>query len=226
MLNNELQDYFKAQVDTEILTIVNHLSKLVFGYDEYHFSLETVNKFLNLTKEDIAALISKRMFLGFQVFKQWGVNESNLLEIVDTSMGAHYNSEAMKAVVNIIKWLGGFDKLNSSKTAQDLFSDRGEVSTQYTLISGIEMNKSNGKYPYRYILLLKLDQQRGQVTDFGDFVEKHRVQKLLTMFEMNPIYLDTYANMITDFIELTHTWLTATDGEFIIDTNRLGSLFN
>src|SRR5208283_4940904 len=104
----------------------------------------------------------------------------------------------------------------SPETAPDLFTDKGEVSKQYTFVSGIEMNKSNEKYPDRYILLRKLDKDHGQVADSGDFIEKRRVQKLLTLFQMNPIYLDTYTNMITDFIEFTNTWLTATNGEFTI----------
>lgn len=221
LLYDELQDYLKVQVDTEILTIIKHLSYSIYGYENYTFNLQNVSNFLKLTDEEIANILKNNEFIGFQVLKQWGVNESCLRELVDKAISSnHYKTETIKPVINIIKWLGSFEKFNSSRITPNLFITSGKLCKKYTCFSGANINKHNDNLPDRYILLRKIDKQRGQVTDFGDFIEKQRIQKLLTIFKLNPKYLGVYVDMFKSFIEIANNWLAITNGEFIIDTNK------
>ena len=47
-LNKEIFDYAKVQIDSEVLTVLNYLSKIVFGYKARDFSDKGVNDFLKL----------------------------------------------------------------------------------------------------------------------------------------------------------------------------------
>lgn len=216
---DELQDYFKVQVDTEILTSINHLSKILFGYEPSLGSLAHVKNFLNLSEEEINEKLGKREFMGFQVYKKLETNESNFRRILDSAISsAHYKRELAIPIINIIHWLGSFDKFNRSRQSPDLFIDKGVQSKGYVVVSGREMNPQlNTQFPDRYILLQKIEHKSGLVLDFGDFVEKHKKDRLLNLLQINSDYLRFYSAKIAEFIKYVDNWLDLTNGEFIIE---------
>lgn len=221
LLYDELQDYLKVQVDTQILTIIKHLYRSLCGYEAGEFTLGEVNYFLGLTKPEIISLLSNNTHMGFQVFKQWHVIESDLRDIVDKTISSnHYKKEIIRIAISIIRWLGRWEKFNSYRIAPDMFINSGKVVKGYTCIPPDNTNKHNEKVQDRFILLRKLDKQHGQVVDFGDFIEKHRIQKLLAEVKLNPKYLEMYVANIAEFIETANSWLDITNGEFILDTNK------
>jgi len=68
------------------------------------------------------------------------------------------------------------------------------------------------------------DDERGQVTDFGDFVEIPKIKGLLKYYVLNPAHLNNYTRSIRDFINLTERWLNATNDEFLIDNVKMFEL--
>ncbi|TVZ75799.1 hypothetical protein FB379_14618 [Aeribacillus composti] len=69
MLDDELNDFLKVQVDTQILSLLNSIYKILYGYigQKTFSNYETI---LNLELDDIKELLNRK-FLGFQVFKHY-----------------------------------------------------------------------------------------------------------------------------------------------------------
>jgi len=217
LIIDNVDDYLKVQVDTEILTIINHLSKIVFGYSK-NKSLDTINQFMNLKDEDISESLKNDYFLGFQIFKKWEVNESKLREIVDKTISSSYHGKELASIIiELMRWTGSFDKFNRYRTNPDLFQLIEEESKEYKAISGLTENPKNLQYPNRFILLKKVDEDNEKVQDFGDFIEQDKIDGLIRMFKFNPKYIESYTNTIRQFIKIAEKWLDNTNGEFIIE---------
>lgn len=218
LLYDELQDYLKEQIDTQILRLLGHLSKILFGYEEY-ITLESAYKLLKLSQDEITILLENRAFLGFQVLKKFDQIESDIRNILDKTLSSsHYKRELMVPIVKIIKWITFFDKYNSFRTTPNLFISTCKTNKIYESIHGKIMNPDNPKNGY--LLLEKIDKQYGRIIDFGDFIEKEKIKKMLYTLKMNPIHGLQYANQIYLIIEYIHEWLDLTNGEFIVDTSK------
>lgn len=225
LLNDELDEYLRVQVDTEILTIIDHLSRTLFGYENFDSSLKGVSKFLNLKNTEIKRILRKRDFLGFQVFKSWDVNEKKLDEIIDKTIASkHSKREITVPIINLKKWVGSFNKFNSSRTSPDLFIKTNKQSNEYKAINGPSINPKNIEFPDRYILIKKIDKETGIVQDFGDFTEKDKIEGLLNHCKINKKYLEIYSAKISEFINIVENWLDLTNGEFVIDNINMFEL--
>jgi len=216
-LHDEVSDYFKVQVDTEILSITNHLNKICFDYEK-PFSLRSVSDFLDLTNEQISAKLTSREFLGFQIFKRWNVNEKKLQEIANTLIVyPHHGREIATIIIQLIKWVGAFDAFNTTRKNPNLFMGSGNTDQKYKILAPSELNQRNDTPPDRFVLLKKIDDSKGVVVDFGDFIEHDKINGLIMRYRLNPEFIELYMMQIRHFISITEKWLDATNGEFIID---------
>jgi len=219
-----INDYLKVQVDTEILTFINHLSKIVFGYSNKK-SLNDVSKFMNLTDKDISEKLAKGVFLGFQVFKKWEVNESKLQQIADKTISSYYHGkEIARVIIELMRWAGSFDNFNRSRTSPNLFNFIESKRNDFKAVNGMSINTKNTEFPDRFMLLKKVDNVHGMVRDFGDFVEKDKIEGLTKKYKLNPDYIARYTLKIREFIEIAEKWLDLTNGEFIIENNKMFEL--
>ncbi len=217
LLDNIISDYFKVQVDTEILTCINHLNKIINGYNEIN-SLKKISDFMHLQRNQIKELLSERNFLGFQIFKKFEVNEKKLRELVDKSISATlYEKEIVSCIIELLKWVGSFDSFCTDRVSPYLFLEKGNKNELYRVVSGYELNTRNTKFLDRYILVEKINREKGKVIDFGDFQEKYKIDGLLKEYAINIKYLESYSDIIFDFIKISNKWLELTNGEFIID---------
>ena len=215
-----VNDYLKVQIDTEILTIINHLRKIIWGYNELNFLV--INKFMNITDDEIKQNLKKTVFLGFQIFKKFEVNERNLKSIVDKTISSTYHSkEIASVIIDLIRWTAGFDNFNRSRTNANLFIQKDYTTEIYQAINGLKLNSRNIEFPDRYLLLKKIDQETGVVCDFGDFIESDKIEGLTKLYIINPDLVDLYVMRVREFIKIAEKWLDLTNGEFIIENNRM-----
>lgn len=221
LLFDSINDYLKVQVDTEILTIINHLRKIVWSYSEPN-SLKIINQFLNLTDSQILERLKNSKFIGFQIFKKLEVNQKKLQNIVDKVISSpHLGKEIATVIIDLIRWTGGFDNFNRERTNPNLFIATGSTEKQYKVVSGLELNPKNTEFPDRFILLKKIDKQHGVVEDFGDFIERDKIEGLTKIYVLNPNFCNSYLMQIREFIRIGEKWLDLTNGEFIIDNNKM-----
>jgi len=219
-----INDYLKVQVDTEILTFINHLNKILFGYSEKK-SLKDVSTFMNATDDELKTKLKTNKFLGFQIFKKWEVNESKLQELADKTISSFYHGRELAGVIiELMRWAGSFDKFNRSRTNPNLFLLSENNSHGYQAVRGISINPNNTEFPDRFILLKRMDKEHSLVQDFGDFVEKDKINELINVYEMNPELVESYSFKIREFIQIAEKWLDMTNGEFIIENNKMFEL--
>ncbi len=214
LFTNEINDYIKVEIDTEILTLINHLTKIIFNYSE-GLSQKITSKFLDLSIQEIKEKIESNIFIGFQLYKSFEVNANNMKLIVDKTLLLSFSEEVKTIMIKIMKWIGSFDKFFNSGRNTNIFIDLKKENTLYKLTKGNTMNQKNEKYPNRYLLLKILGEDKFLVQDFGDFLVKET--KLLNSYMLSKNYTILYSEYIKEFIEYVNKWLELTNGEFIID---------
>ncbi len=217
LLYDEINDYIKVQIDTEIITLLNHFHKIIFGYTNEK-PYKYINDFLKLDCKTIKKEIQKRKFIGFQVFKNFDNNAQNFRNLLNQIITSNYYQRELSVIlIQLIKWIESFNKFISLRTSPNLFVNLNEETTEYFSIYGPDINPTNKE---SYILLRKLNNEYGQVVDFGDFQEREKVDKHLEYQELNVKYTDSYSSYIIELIRGVTKWLDFTNSTFLIDDNN------
>ena len=214
-LNKEISDYAKMQIDREILSIINQLSKIVYPLEERDRTLKGIDNFLSIKGGNIKKNISKKEYFGFQVFKKWDVSESNLHEILrNPYILSKLEDEQIIAVIQLIK---SIRQLGQVQKIKDLYIKTDKTASSFKIVSGKDLNERNVEFPDRYLLLKGLGDKKFLVLDFGDFPQ-YSIDKLLQIFKIADKYIDIYADAIFDLISEINNWVNLTGEEFLVDT--------
>jgi hypothetical protein len=212
LLFDEVEDYFKRDIDTEFITIINHIRKIIFGEVDKNLLLDA-GKVLNLEKEELVANIKDKDILGFHLFKNFEINSKSLKRQIDNIASvSNFKKEKIVVLVKFKEWLDWYNAFTNGRTYDDLFVQKNKAENYELIVS------KNQELPNRIILGKKLRDKQILVYDFGDIVLKDRIKKSTYYFEINEIHLDKYSNLLYNFIEITNEWLDKTGGQFIIDT--------
>lgn len=214
-LNREIFDYAKMQVDTELLSVLNQLQKIVYTLEEKDFSNEAVNKFLSIKKDDLENKLKTNKNLGFQVFKHWEISEKGLHDLLKNPFILEKMED--EQIISVIGILKSLQDLESIQKIDELYIETDEVAKGFKLTSGREMNPENKKFPDRHILLKHLTEDKFVVYDFGD-IPKYNLDKCLKYFKVNDKIVKHYAEVIFDLLTDINGWLNATGFEFVINT--------
>lgn len=213
-LNKEILDYCKKNVDTDVLSIVRQLQKLVYPLEEEDTSFKGIDRFLNLKDYDINQIISANKYLGFQVFKHWEITEKNITETLKHPLIiGSFNDELIVCIISILKNIYSLEKFLQ---LEDLYIETGETNNDYKIVHGSQLNPDNADLPDRYLLLKILKNDKFLVSDFGD-IHLYNEKKCLKMFMVNPEYCSALSALINDLIKDFNTWISLTGAEFIID---------
>ena len=211
LLYDELEDYFKRDMDTEFLTIVNHIRKIVLPAFDVNLMLDTV-RVLSLGKEDIYNALSQRNILGFHLFKNFDWNAASVKRQIDNIISfANYKREKIVVLVKFKEWIDRYNAFTNGRNNTDLFL-RNTLSVQYRLLF-----PSSTELPNRFILGKILDKDKVVVNDFGDILLKDRIATAIYFHQINPIFLEPYATLLAEFINITNQWFQKTGNEFILD---------
>lgn len=212
LLHDELEDYFKRDIDTEFLTIINHLRKIVLNQINSNLLSDT-ELVLNLSKEELKTNISNRDILGFHLFKNFEVNCRSLKKQIDNVISvSNFKKEKIVILVKFKEWLDWHNAFTNGRNFPDLFI-KGQEAPGYKTISS-----NNPELPDRIILGKLLPEDKLMVADFGDLKLKDKIQNSTYFHRVNQIHIDNYLKLLFSFIEIANEWLDKTGGEFIIDT--------
>jgi len=215
-LFDKIDDYIKQKVDTEILTIAGHLGKMLFGY-QGKSAPELMQLIMNLTDKEIEESIKSQKLIGFQIFKNFQIHEKKFREIADSAISSvHQNREMARPIIELVSWVGRYDALNSPRSEDRWFKELNSTAKEYKVIPPTQIGE-NDNLPNRFILLKKIDEEKGIVTDFGDFIYKPRIKNLINFYEFDNNNLTTFISIIRHFISAVDDWLNLTNGEIIID---------
>lgn len=214
LLHNELDDYFKRDIDTEFITICNHLRKIIFEKNDRNLLID-VSNLLNLSKEELIDKIKNKEILGFHLFKHFEVNAKTVKKIIDNIISvSNFKKEKIVTLVKFKDWLDWYNKFNGGRTYNDLFI-KLEKDENYKIVAS-----NNKELPNRLILGKLLPENKLIVDDFGDIGIKPRIDNAIYYHKVNPEHLENYSHLIYNFIEIANEWLDKTGGEFILDTHN------
>ena len=216
-LTKEIFDYAKMNVDSEILSIINQLQKIVCVIDDINFSYDDINKFLQLKTNDIERQLNNNKYLGFQILKHWEISESGLHDLLRNTFILDKMED--EQVISIIKILKSLRNLGDIQQVDKLYFDTGEIAVGYIVKSGADMNPSNVNYKERYLLLKKIDKDRFIVQDFGD-IPKHNLDNCLKYYRINKGLTGYYAEIMFFLLIEINNWLSLTGHEFVVDTKK------
>jgi len=212
---DEVEDLLKMNVDTEILTIINHLHKIIYGYKEKPNIMQDANDLLNLTKAEIEQRLKTRTILGFQIFKSFETNYNSLKTIYENTISSTYYKREVSIIINkILDWISWYNAVTRSRTYPNMFNQSTEQF--YKKLTIIPPEKGN-----RFLLCEHFCDEKYRVIDFGDISEKEKLKNALKFYLFaDDRHLLVFVNVITKFIEIINLWLDKTNGEFILDTYR------
>ncbi len=205
-LKKELFIYAKSDVDKDIFSIINNLSKFFYGFQRGRVLSETF-KLLKLTPQDLERLILNRKFIGFELFKSW----DEIYEYFSKILENHFvlnrlNDDQILVLLHIRNAL---ISLKMAFNKKESFRKTGEKVTNYATVSAHNVDPRNKDYPNRYILLRMLDDNKSVVEDFGDF-SAFDVDTLLDVYiiekeAVEPLVIWTY-----DIFRYIKRWLELT----------------
>lgn len=216
-LNKEIYDFIKLQVDTEILSIINKIFKIIYGYDFLDFSFGSICEFLTIDKSDLTSSLGNKTLLGFQIFKGWETNEITLQRLLEnTFITGRIDNEYVISIIRMIRNLKSIEQLQSNF---DIFKKVDEKKEGYEILSGVEVDVKQIKHEMTYLLLKKLDNVKDVVLDSDGFAEYY-VENLLTCYRLKRDFLSDYVQEIFDIKEEINNWVSVSGSEFLIDTKQ------
>lgn len=216
LLFDEMEDFLKKNVDTEILTIINHLSKVLFGIQDKPNLLIHTGKLLNLKRNELFNILKNKPILGFHIFKTFEENYKSLRKIYENTISSpHYKREIIVIILKLLDWLAWYNKIMQERIYPSMFIISNVIVNRKLKIIG----SNNKDLPNRLILGECIEDDKYRVVDFGDIIQKNRLQNALVNFQISDDkHLEVYINVLESFIENVNLWLDKTNGEFIVDT--------
>jgi len=192
---DEINEYIKIQLDNEILSVCNHVKKLLYGYDKY-FQLSDFNKILDLTEPEIKKTLSDSEFLGFQIIKDWEGYIVKLKQIVENPTFTKYISEEKLApILQLIKTLM---LIEVSFKQNFFFINLNKTENSFALLDGHAINKSNPENSYILAKNTEIKTEQ-RVIDFG-IVYKYNIDKSLQYFKIKSDASELLGGMFSTLI--------------------------
>lgn len=105
-----------------------------------------------------------------------------------------------------------------TKYSSELFTDLKYEDKSLYAIHSSEISPDKN-YEKRYLLMEKINANKGKILNFGDFYPGH-ISNLIKYYKFNDQHIDEYAETITLLIKSFNKWLDLTNNEIIIDTNK------
>ncbi|MBF4491532.1 hypothetical protein IR010_03195 [Flavobacterium sp. MR2016-29] len=208
--HNELQDYLKKILDKEVLTICNHLLKIIYGY-QYNLTQENIGKLLDTKYEDLEYNLYEKKLLGFTIFKDWESYVQKLEGLINQPFFIqNANAETTSSILKILKSLRS---ISAFQVHNDLFTCGAETQ-EFTVIDGQKMNSDNPKG--EYLLLKKIDLEKGIVVDWGK-IKITSIRKMLFYYTIKPASFKNYSAHLLQIIKTLDLYVAKSNNEFILD---------
>jgi len=219
-LNKEMFEYAKYLVDNEIFAILCVVSKILFPYSKANL-LPVIKSLPYMKQMDIEKVLENREFFGFQVFKHWEESESYFSKLLENSFVlSKLEDEQIIVVIKMINAMRNFQKF--CLNVDNFFEI--EAKTQYAekefaILDLRHTNQNNLRHPERFILIKKIDEDKGIVVDFGDFKE-YMKPYLLKKYKIKEDKLKEFSEIVYKLLNLIKCWLDLTGDKLLIDERK------
>lgn len=173
--------------------------------------------FLNMSQNDLYKELKDKRILGFYLLKVFNEYENKIYNHINKALSSpYYNREILNSLIDIYEWFAEYDKFKRNYFSK-LFIKSEEKDDRFIVVKGSEIASNN--LPERYILMEKLDDEKGIVRNFGDFPIGY-IPVLTNYFAINDKSLDKYCDILFLLIKSINKWLEITNNEFIFDFTK------
>lgn len=215
-LTNKILDFLKKDIDNEILGLLSHLLLIVNDNSKQDL-FAAIQGFLNMSQQDLYEELRDKKILGFYLLKLFNEYENKIYNHINKALSSpYYNREVLNSLIDIYEWFAEYDKFKRNYFSQ-LFIKSEEKDDRFIVVKGSEIKSNN--LPERYILMEKLDDEKGIVRNYGDFPIGY-IPVLTNYFTVNDEPLSKYCNILFLLIESINKWLEITNNEFIFDFTK------
>lgn len=215
-LTNKILDFLKKDIDNEILGLLSHLLLIVNDNSKQDL-FAAIQGFLNMSQQDLYEELRDKKILGFYLLKLFNEYENKIYNHINKALSSpYYNREVLNSLIDIYEWFAEYDKFKRNYFSQ-LFIKSEEKDDRFIVVKGSEIKSNN--LPERYILMEKLDDEKGIVRNYGDFPIGY-IPVLTNYFTVNNDPLSKYCNILFLLIESINKWLEITNNEFIFDFTK------
>ncbi len=216
-LTDKILDFLKKEIDKEILGLLSHLLLITDFEGSKKDLFAAIQTFLNLSKEDLLANLKGKKILGFYLFKVFDEYGNKIHNYINQALGSpYYNREILNSLIDIYEWFAEYSKFRTNFFSK-LFMETKEKEDDLFIIKG--SNMTTDKLPNRYILMKRIDEEKGIVSNFGDF-PIGVIPNLTNYFILNENILDRYCDIIFLLISSINKWLDVSNNEFIFDFTK------
>lgn len=215
-LTNKILDFLKKDIDNEILGLLSHLL-LIINDNSKQDLFAAIRGFLNMSQNDLYKELKDKRILGFYLLKLFNEYENKIYNHINKALSSpYYNREVLNSLIDIYEWFAEYDKFKRNYFSK-LFIKSEEKDDRFIVVKGSEIASNN--LPERYILMEKLDDEKGFVRNFGDFSIGY-IPVLTNYFSINDKSLDKYCDILFLLIKSINKWLEITNNEFIFDFTK------
>lgn len=217
ILNDKILDFLKKEIDKEILNIILAFTRYIYQKDTVSNIFKDVTEFLNYSEADILAILEKKKTLGFYVLKSFEKNEESFKYFVNQAIGSqYYNREILNALIDVLEWFSCYSKLRTEYFSVILQKHKEKDDSLFAINSSNVSSESGSTFPDRFLLMKKIDNEKSQVVNSGDFAVGH-INSLTNYYSFNREEMSHFSSTIILLIKYINKWLDLTNGEFIID---------
>ena len=168
-----------------------------------------------MTHDELLKELFEKKLLGFQLFKD---NDKNLQDFVSLYNNQVYlNFLGEKEKYSLAKIILQFKDFISIINDHNIY-DKKETITNYDIINANQINENNPQNSY--ILLKKIDKQKGVVMDSGIFY-KEQVPNLLYLYRIKSDAIEIVVEKILDLALEINEWIRISGNYFIFNDRLL-----
>lgn len=198
----------KRRIDLGLQAILIDICSLLYKNKSGAFKYDYA-RLLNSNITDIINLISDDNFLGFEFYKNILLNINEFTNFFKDELETYFLSDKEKRILaKMIYALRNYKQIILS----DQFLDFKQISSEYKVIDGKDLNPKNPSNTY--LLLKALDAEKGQVISSGNF-EGIDKSLLLNIYSVNDKMKNVYAKSLHDIISIINDWIRTTGNYFI-----------
>jgi hypothetical protein len=188
ILIDKVSNFLKKDIDTEILTILNHFINIFISEKSKNNILDNINEFLNYRISDLEKILNDRIILGFYIYKVFNEHEKRFNVFINQAISSHYyQREVLNSFIDIYEWFGVYRNIQE-RYFDKLFVKENENNNVFVM-------KANGDYPDRCLLMQKVDDKKALVLNFGDFTCVN-IKDLTHYYTFNKECINKFSNVV------------------------------
>ncbi|MGX7109440.1 hypothetical protein [Facklamia miroungae] len=195
----------KQKLDKLLVNVIKY-------FENIYGSFEKLN---SISDVELKKIIEGKSIVGFYLFKNFDIIISELEKLLKSESKFYSKREVKNLIASLLVYLKEFNYYINNRNNPDLFIDTYKTNKKLKVINSKDLNNNNKD---GYLLINKLDVDKGQVQDFGEIRNLILVKKATNYFIISYEKLSKYVDLSSKILLLIVNYFN----EYMVDLD----LFN